>query len=275
MPYPNEHACRLEEPGQFVRFSRDNDKNPNVIIGYRKDGTSAAQSFRYPKAKWTADKARAHCAEHKGSFEAASETKAAANGVERRCFEADELRVMMTEGDGLGPKMIVGHAAVFNRVAELGWFREQIAPGAFADAIGRDDVRALMNHDPNLVLGRNRAKTLRMTEDARGLAVEIDPPDTSYAQDLMVSIQRGDISQMSFGFQAVKDSWDRSDPENPLRTLMQVRLFDVSPVTFPAYADTDVAARSMEAWVATQPQIIRRTIIRARARFLDTLVRCD
>lgn len=71
-PFENEHACRLEEPGQFARFRRDNTKDPNVIIGFRSDGSSAAQAFRYPIDNWTEDRARAHCDEHDGSFEAAS-----------------------------------------------------------------------------------------------------------------------------------------------------------------------------------------------------------
>jgi HK97 family phage prohead protease len=71
-PFENEHACRLEDPGQFTRFRRDNTKDPNVIIGFRSDGTSAAQAFRYPIGDWTEARARAHCDEHDGSFEPAS-----------------------------------------------------------------------------------------------------------------------------------------------------------------------------------------------------------
>lgn len=77
-PYENEHACRLEDPSQFDRFRRDNDKDPNVIIGFRSDGTSAAQAFRYPTATWTEGRAKAHCADHDGSFEAASKVYATA-----------------------------------------------------------------------------------------------------------------------------------------------------------------------------------------------------
>lgn len=73
MPYPNEHACRVLDPEQFDRFVRMNDADPNVIVGFRADGTSEAQAYRYPKSKWTAERARAHCGKHEGSFEAASE----------------------------------------------------------------------------------------------------------------------------------------------------------------------------------------------------------
>lgn len=146
--------------------------------------------------------------------------------------------------------VIKGHAAVFNVVGDGGWFREQIRPGAFSDSISEDDVRALFNHDPNLILGRNKAGTLRMTEDDKGLAIEIDPPDTQLARDLLVLIGRGDISQMSFGFEVKKESWNRSENDDPdLRTLEKVKLWDVSPVTFPFYKETDVAVRSHDQWI--------------------------
>jgi HK97 family phage prohead protease len=111
-------------------------------------------------------------------------------------------------------------------------------------------VRALWNHNPDYVLGRNRAKTLTLSEDSRGLKIEVDPPDTQFARDLMVSIERGDVSQMSFAFsvRANGQNWGKDDDGQVVRTLTNVRLFDVSPVTYPAYQQTDVAVRSMEQW---------------------------
>lgn len=163
--------------------------------------------------------------------------------VERRSFNVEEFRVVGDEG-----KTIIGHAAIFNSLSEdLGGFREQIASGSFARAIGEDDVRALFNHDANLILGRNRAGTLKMSEDERGLKVEITPPDTVFANDLMKSIDRGDVSQMSFAFRVVKESWEHGEGGEPdIRTLQEVELFDVSPVTYPAYKQTDVGLRSLE-----------------------------
>ena len=142
-------------------------------------------------------------------------------------------------------RRIVGHAAVFNQIAgDERYFLEQVAPGAFSESIGKDDIRALWNHNPDYVLGRNTAGTLKLYEDEVGLAIEIDPPDTQFARDLMTSISRGDISQMSFGFRVLKQEWDE---EKNLRTLKQVELWDVSPVTYPFYEGTDVALRSREA----------------------------
>lgn len=148
----------------------------------------------------------------------------------------------MQDGEG---RKLVGYAALFNTPADIaGMFREQIAPGAFAEAIGRDDVRALMNHDANMVLGRNRADTLRMSEDERGLRVEIDMPDTQIARDLTASMERGDINQMSFGFIARHQEWDDNE-DPPLRTIREAELFDVSVVTYPAYEETEVGLRNL------------------------------
>lgn len=157
-----------------------------------------------------------------------------------------ERRFLAAQGDmrAAGSRRIVGHAAIFNSLSQdLGGFRERIVPGAFAEAIRTDDVRALLNHDPNILLGRNRSGTLRMHEDSRGLAVEIDLPDTSFARDLLTLIERGDVSQMSFAFSVRPggQEWAKDDNGTPIRTLKNVRLFDVSPVTFPAYTATDVA----------------------------------
>lgn len=162
---------------------------------------------------------------------------------ERRFFTVRELRVAAD-----GKRTISGHAAVFNKDSEpMYGFVERVAAGAFATTIKEDDIRALFNHDPNYVLGRNTAGTLRLTEDDTGLAVEIDPPDTQCARDLMVSLERGDVSQMSFGFTTRKDEWVYDDKNGAtMRTLLDVMLYDVSPVTFPAYPDTDVSVRSFQ-----------------------------
>lgn len=164
--------------------------------------------------------------------------------TERRTYTITDFRVEKREDK---PPKIIGHAAVFDNLSEeIFGFREKIAPGAFKKTLKDDDVRALFNHDPNIVLGRNGSGTLTLSEDNKGLAVEIDPPDTQQARDLMVSIERGDISQMSFAFRAMEEEWKFNEGKDPdIRTLKEVKLFDVSPVTFPAYTETDVGVRSL------------------------------
>jgi HK97 family phage prohead protease len=170
---------------------------------------------------------------------------------ETRVFQVEKLHIE-ERSDGLGPK-ITGYAAVFNKKSEdLGGFREKIKPGAFKQAIGKSDVRGLFNHDSNFVLGRQSNGTLTLKEDKNGLWMEIEPPDTQIIRDLVIApIKRGDIREQSFGFIVEEDSWDGLDDEKSskeiTRTILKVaELFDVSPVTFPAYPDTSVALRSME-----------------------------
>lgn len=149
--------------------------------------------------------------------------------------------------DGDNPPVLVGYAAVFNQLSDdLYGFRERIVPGAF-NASTNSDIRALFNHDPNIILGRTTSGTLKVMEDSHGLKVEIMPPDTQVARDLITSMRRGDIDQMSFGFRTRNDLWE-DDGGEAIRTLLEVDLFDVSPVTFPAYPQTDIAVRSMNAW---------------------------
>lgn len=141
---------------------------------------------------------------------------------------------------------IRGYGAVFNQLSEnLGGFREQIAQGAF-DSVLEDDVRGLINHDSNLILGRTSAGTLRLGIDERGLKYEIDLPETSYARDLGVSMARGDISQSSFGFFVEDDDWNEDSDGRVVRTITKVgQLLDVSPVTYPAYPQTSSEARDL------------------------------
>lgn len=156
---------------------------------------------------------------------------------------AAELRAIQKDGE---PTKIGGHAAKFDSLSEdLGGFRERIAPGAFAKTIQSADIRALWNHDANIVLGRNKSGTLRLMEDSAGLAFEVDMPDTQLVRDMVMGpITRGDVNQCSFGFYTIADKWAKVDGEW-VRTLLECDLLDVSPVTYPAYNSTDVAARSM------------------------------
>lgn len=168
------------------------------------------------------------------------------NKKEIRMLPIQELRI----DDSLDGK-IVGHASVFDSWSEtLGGifpFKEIVRKGTFTETIKLDDIRALFNHDPNYVLGRNKAGTLELEEDEIGLRVVITPPDTSWANDLIKNLRRGDISQMSIGFIVLEDTWGTQDGID-IREIKKVQLFDVSIVTYPAYTQTDVGVRAMESY---------------------------
>ena len=167
--------------------------------------------------------------------------------------------------------MLFGYASVFNSMSEDMGFFEKVRPGAFARCIRENqDVRALINHNESMVLGRTAAKTLRLKEDDTGLACEIDMPDTSYARDLAVSIKRGDVNQMSFSFRCIKEDWAFPGGQS-VRDLIDLDLYDVSPVTFPAYTDTVVGLRNLERWKKTMivipPDVMRRArLVLAKAK---------
>lgn len=178
--------------------------------------------------------------------------------MERRVAPAAALALeTRSEGDGArGPGTLKGHAAVFAQRTEIGagypwsWF-EEVAAGAFAESIARDDIFGLWQHRTEDVLGRLRAGTLRLAEDDVGLATEIDLPGTTLGADVAQLVGRGDVSKMSFGF-TVLDEEVRPLPDGKeLRILKRVKLWEVSPVTWPAYDGTDVGMRALEARLAT------------------------
>ena len=184
--------------------------------------------------------------------------------MEIRTLPLEELRINNLEEK----RFIEGHAAVFDSWSEtLGGifpFKEKVRKGAFSQTIEKDDIRALFNHDPNYVLGRNKAGTLELKEDERGLYVRIIPPDTQAARDLITSIERGDINQMSFGFTVEEEKWDTVEGID-VRELRKVKLFDVSPVTFPAYPSTDVGVRAMESYENYRAEVRNKEEMKSRA----------
>ncbi len=173
--------------------------------------------------------------------------------TERRTIQITDLRTIRADGEK--PK-ITGYAAVFNSLSEdLGGFREKIAPLAFKGAIKEGETRMLWNHNSDLVLGRQSAGTLTLKEDKHGLKIENVPPDTQLGRDAMVSIGRGDVTEMSFGFRVEKDEWEEKKSGETIRTILKIQsLLDVSPVTYAAYQNTEVALRSLEDWKETNKQ---------------------
>lgn len=145
-----------------------------------------------------------------------------------------------------GKATVVGYAAVFGEVTSIGgYFDEVLARGAFTKTLQGADVLAYFDHDRGRILGRSISGTLRLTEDAKGLAVEIDLPDTSDGRDVRTLIERGDIRGMSFGFRVTREEWDETG-DMPKRTIHEVDLREVSIVSEPAYDGTSVALRSLD-----------------------------
>lgn len=177
-----------------------------------------------------------------------------------------------------------GYAAVFNQWSEdLGGFREVIAPGAFTRSLngaknGGRDIKMFLNHDQRVVLGSTRAKTLRLSEDERGLLAEATLPDNEWGRPVRDAVVRGDVSSMSFGFAidkpGVHDSWT---PDHKERTLRDIRLFEVSPVTgWPAYPSTDASVRALVDSIDWEDEASAKEVLDAlnegqRAMFLRLL----
>lgn len=173
--------------------------------------------------------------------------------AERRFF-ASEVRAEKKEADAENTSTVIeGYAAKFNSETVIGnWyqFREKISPGAFDDVLN-DDVRCLFNHNPNYVLARSKEGkgTLTLSVDKVGLKYSYVTPERSFAKDLEDAIALGDVSQSSFAFDIEEQNWTEIDGELPVRNIVKFkRLYDVAPVTYPAYADTEVAKRSLDAF---------------------------
>ncbi len=168
--------------------------------------------------------------------------------LERRYIPG--LLELRTSGNDI---VFTGHAAKFGTLSSnLGGFVETIEPGAFADTIRQkgesdlNDIRALKNHDPNLIIARQANGTLEVVEDDTGLYWEgTGDGRKNSIQELGVDVERGDINQGSFGFRTIEDSWSVTEQGFPLRTLIKVELYDVSAVTFPAYPDTSAQVRGI------------------------------
>lgn len=173
-------------------------------------------------------------------------------GVERRRAPSGRIALRSSSRSAVPGSIgtVTGYAALYNSWSgDLGGFREIIRPGAFADAAKHSDTRALWNHDASIVLGRSRSGTLRMVETEVGLYVEIDLPSTQAGRDALELIERGDVAEMSFAFKLPGkdgDEWFTAEDGSLRREILRVgEIFDVSPVAFPAYAETTVSVRSL------------------------------
>ena len=242
---PNELAV-----GDFVRWNSSGGNAYGRIIKVEKDGELEADSGF--KVNGTADDPAAliRIYRYDSESDAYVERKPVLNVVHRfstlEKFDAEvrkssvvkEQREFRMESAQQNGNTIRGYAAVYNSDSEwMGGFYEQIATGAF-DGVMDNDVRAYFNHDENLLLGRVSSGTLRISTDKRGLFYEVDLPNTTYANDLAELMKRGDVNQSSFAFLIEQDKWEQRDGVT-YRIIEKVsRLLDVSPVSQPAYPDS-------------------------------------
>ncbi|MAH47557.1 HK97 family phage prohead protease [Candidatus Pacearchaeota archaeon] len=177
--------------------------------------------------------------------------------LERRVFAVEDVELRVSDGDG---PQITGYAAKFGKKSvNLGGFTEHIQKGAFDEALKNSDVCALKNHDSNLLLGRSTSGTLRLKTNSVGLYFEIDPPNTTTGRDTIEEIRRKDLNGCSFAFIIAEDAWKNNEDGTVERTIIKVeQLFDVGPVTKPAYLDTTVSIRSQNSFEEYRAAVERR-----------------
>jgi hypothetical protein len=198
--------------------------------------------------------------------------------IEKRVFQIQYRVADESNEPGEGKEVsrtVEGYAALFDTTASIGgWFDERIEPGAFKEALKRSDIRALFNHDPNYILARTESGTLEVKEDKKGLFYRFEAPNTNFGNDFLEMLRRGDISQSSFAFTVNKQRWEeekRGDEIKYTRVIEEVeQVYDVAPVTYPAYAETTVSARS-KATELQKPIISHNNVVDSLERDLQLL----
>jgi HK97 family phage prohead protease len=198
--------------------------------------------------------------------------------MERRMTTGGEIRIEERDGK----KIVTGYGAVFFREGDQGTeykmfpdLTERIAPTAFDRAIReKHNAAGLFNHDPNNLLGRTSAGTMRLSVDQRGLKYEIDLPDTQVGRDVAKSIERKDVTGSSFAFRVTKQTWTEQKSGPDLRIIEDLDLFDTGPVVFPAYAGTTTGLRSDDNAEAIEARVAWRKLreaeaVKVRARMLE------
>ena len=158
-----------------------------------------------------------------------------------RLLQCEDVEVRSAEGE---PTTITGYAVRWDKLSVPLWgFREKVARGAFSASIQKNNIKALWNHNSDMPLGNTAKGSLTLVEDDVGLRFILEPPDSSWGNDAVESIRRGDTDGVSFGFITTVDEWDYSDPQTTIRTIVEGELLEISPTPFPAYPDTSVAVR--------------------------------
>jgi len=168
--------------------------------------------------------------------------------ITRSMFDAEAIELRVEDDKNTMFGTVVKYEKLSNPLPQLMGVREKVRKGAFTRTIKKNEVVAVWNHNTDMVLGNTRAGTLRLTETSTGLEFEIDLPDTQYGKDAAISVKRGDVRSVSFGFRKIKDEWDESDEKNIVRTLIDVDLIEISPTpsVIAAYPSSKVNMRSVK-----------------------------
>jgi len=156
-----------------------------------------------------------------------------------------------------GEMIAEGIAIVYDQVTIIWGDEEVIRPGAAAESIENDDIRAVWNHDNTIVLGRKKSETLEIWEEKDGVHVRISFPDSEEGRSKYKSIERGDVSQMSFSFDVIEGEWQIREENGEriwTREIIKLKIYEVSPVTFPAYESTEIEARCKEMALRDKPK---------------------
>lgn len=168
----------------------------------------------------------------------------AVHGTEKRYMPIEALEVRKSDN---GATIATGYAVRFEQLSdELGGFREKVRKGSFAKSLSERAVKAFWNHNSDYVLGSTENDTLKLWEDETGLRFELELPDTTAGMDAEKLIKRGDVKGVSFGFRTIKDEWEEKDDRSVVRTLIEVKLFEISPTAIPAYPQSDISLRTAQ-----------------------------
>jgi len=255
MPYENEHSCRLKDPSKYKKFARKNcykkheGKCIDFIFGIISPDESELQAMRYDKEIWTEKAARSHCESKDGTFEPAKKEEKKNIEPERRFVSIQNLETREEED---GRLIIEGYPIVYEVYAPLWGFREIIRSGAATKVLETADELVLWDHESSQPMARRSNKTLEAKEDDHGVFIRADVSKTIWGRNGYEAIKNNVIDKMSFAFDVDRsgEKWVTDEVEGmkiETREIIEfAHLYDYSPVSYPAYKQTNILARSIE-----------------------------